>query len=71
MRWLIEHVTRYIKRNERVDIDALDRKAEESIEQTVANQPKVNAVTSWLERRQNQNGFGEDFEYTLRPKEAR
>ena len=31
---------------------------------------RVNATASWLERRQTQNGFGQDFEYTLRPRSS-
>lgn len=31
---------------------------------------RLNALASYLERRRLQNGFGTDFEYTLRPKEA-
>lgn len=61
---------RFDKRSQ-LDVDALDRKFDASLDQTAANQPKVNAITSWLDNRKNQNGFGEDFEYTLRPKEAR
>lgn len=45
-------------------------KAEESLELVKAQQPRVNLITAYLERRKNQNGFGEDFEFTLRPKEV-
>lgn len=48
--------------------DELIRKAEESLRQTTRQQPHVDRITSWLQNRENQNGFGEDFEYTLRPK---
>lgn len=50
------------------DPDDLIRKAEASIRQTERQQPQVDRLTSWLKTRENQNGFGEDFEYTLRPK---
>lgn len=50
------------------DPDALIRKAEASLRQTRNQQPHVDRMTSWLENRNIQNGFGEDFEYTLRPK---
>ncbi len=33
-----------------------------------SQQKHVTAVSSWLERRKNQNGFGEDFEFTLIPR---
>lgn len=32
--------------------------------------PKLTALANYLERRRLQNGFGSDFEYTLRPREA-
>lgn len=32
--------------------------------------PRLTALATYLERRRLQNGFGSDFEYTLRPKEA-
>lgn len=50
------------------DPDALIRKAEASLRQTESQQPHVDRITSWLKHRESQNGFGEDFEYTLRPK---
>lgn len=31
----------------------------------------VNMLTSWLTNRKDQNGFGEDFEFTLIPRRAR
>lgn len=52
----------------RVDAEALEKKAEESLNSTAAKQERVNYLTNWLESRNNKNGFGEDFEYTLRPK---
>lgn len=45
--------------------------AQVAAEQLKVQQPHVNAVALWLERRHSQNGFGEDFEITLRPKGAR
>lgn len=56
------------KHESRIDPDALTLKAEQSLRETEKKQPHVNAITSWLRRRDGQNGFGEDFEYTLRPK---
>lgn len=61
----------FIKRknkSNRSDPDALVRKAEASLRQTESQQPHVDRITMWLRNRDNQNGFGEDFEYTLRPK---
>ncbi|WP_291053751.1 hypothetical protein [Herbiconiux sp.] len=58
-------------RHPRIDPDELTAQADESMRRVAAQQPHVNALTSWLEARKDQNGFGEDFEYTLRPKEAR
>lgn len=57
-----------IKRTSHINPEELTRKAEESLKQTQAQQPKVNALTTYLENRKNQNGFGEDFEYTLKLK---
>lgn len=56
------------KDTHRVDPDELIRKADKSIYETAHKQAHVTALATWLERRNNQNGFGEDFEYTLRPK---
>ena len=50
------------------DPDVLIRKAEASLRKTESQQPHVDRITSWLKQRENKNGFGEDFEYTLRPK---
>lgn len=55
----------------RVDPDALTKKASESIAKTRAQQPRVNAFSRFLGTRLDQNGFGEDFEYTLRPRGAK
>lgn len=45
--------------------------AKEAAEQLSSQKTQVHAVAAWLERRANQNGFGEDFEYTLRPRGAK
>jgi hypothetical protein len=47
------------------------RSAYEAARELKQQEPKVNAITNWLERRHRQNGFGEDFEYTLRPRGVR
>jgi hypothetical protein len=58
------------KNPSRIDPAELERVATDSLDKVRKQQPRVNALTSYLERRKNQNGFGEDFEYTLRTKEA-
>lgn len=58
-------------RGKRIDPADLTRKADESLRTTSGQQERVNMLTEYLERRKNQNGFGEDFEYTLRPKGTR
>ena len=55
-------------RPERPDPNDLIRQAEESLRKTESQQPHVDRITKWLNKRENQNVFGEDFEYTLRPK---
>lgn len=62
---------RWFKRHHpRVDPDELARTAEESMEETRSRQAHVNALTNYLNNRQGQNGFGEDFEITLTPRSA-
>lgn len=58
------------KHPSRIDPDEVERVATDSLAKVRKQQPRVNALTSYLERRKDQNGFGEDFEYTLRTKEA-
>lgn len=41
---------------------------EEAAEQLRSQKTQVNAVSSWLETRKQQNGFGDDFEVTLIPR---
>ena len=53
------------KQSERVDPDALLLKANESLRKTKARQPKVNFLVSWLDKRSEDNGFGEDFGFVL------
>lgn len=52
----------------RVDPDELIQKAEESLRKTESQTIHVNQLTTWLKNREMKNGFGDDFEYTLRPK---
>lgn len=53
------------KVDKRVRPEELARLAEESLNETKRQQVKVNIITSYLNQRRNQNGFGEDFEITL------
>ncbi len=62
------YFTKRKNKSKRSDPEALIRKAEASLRQTESQQPHVDRITSWLKLRESQNGFGEDFEYTLRPK---
>lgn len=57
-------------KRQRVDPEDLISKAEASIRKTKEQQPRVNAISLWLNNRNLINGFGDDFEYTLRPKKA-
>lgn len=58
------------KRSSRVDPQEISRVAKESLAETRSQQDKVNHITAYLDNRKNQNGFGEDFEFTLRPRRA-
>ena len=58
------------KKRHRLDPADVDKKADESLEYSAQNEDKVNVIIDFLQKRKNQNGFGEDFEITLRPKEA-
>lgn len=60
----------FSKREPRIDTDALERQAEESLQLVKEQQPHVTALTTWLNNRKGQNGLGEDFEITLRPGRA-
>lgn len=58
------------KKDDRVDPVELSRIAQESLAETRSQQAYVNTITAYLDRRKGQNGFGEDFELTLRPRRA-
>lgn len=59
------------RRKPRVDPAELSRIAEASLRETRDQQEHVNALTSYLENRKGQNGFGEDFDVTfLRPRRS-
>ena len=55
---------------EAVDPQVLVDQANEINEKLEREGPRLTALATYLERRRLQNGFGTDFEYTLRPKEA-
>lgn len=59
------------RKKSRVDPREAIRLAEEASEQIRSQQPHVDALNGWLERRKNINGFGQDFELTLIPKGTR
>lgn len=59
------------KPSRRVENQKIRESAYTAARQLKAQEPHVNFIASWLIKRRHQNGFGEDFEYTLRPREAR
>lgn len=58
------------KHPSRVDPAELERAATDSRAMVRQQQPRVNALTAYLNWRSKENGFGDDFEYTLITKEA-
>lgn len=61
----------FSRRTPKVDPAELDKQTEFVLEKLHREGPHMNAVAAYLERRKNQNGFGDDFEYSLIPKEAK
>lgn len=55
----------FSKHPARIDPDELERKATDSLAKVQSQQPRVNALTSYLAERKDRNGFGNDFEITL------
>lgn len=53
-----------------VDPQVLIDQATEINEKLEREGPRLTALATYLERRRLQNGFGNDFEYTLRPKKV-
>jgi hypothetical protein len=51
-----------------VDPEVLVKQATEISEKLEREGPRLTALAAYLEKRRLQNGFGSDFEYTLRPK---
>ena len=58
------------QRKRKADQNELLVRANKAADQLEKQKPKVNNISNWLEHRKDQNGFGEDFEYTLRPRRA-
>jgi len=56
------------RRHDRIVADQITAAAVAAKTQLELQQPHVNAITRYLERRKNVNGFGADFEWTLQPK---
>lgn len=54
----------------RVDPHEMKRIAEQSLKESTANQPIINRLTSWLNTRNEENGFGRDFDVTVIAKEV-
>jgi hypothetical protein len=62
---------KWFKKKPRTDPDLISAQADAATEKLRTQQPQVNALTGYLDRRKDANGFGHDFEWTLKPKESR
>lgn len=63
-------IKKLLRRNPRVDPTELDKQTD-AVNATLKREgPRMNNIAAYLEKRKDQNGFGSDFEYTLRPKES-
>lgn len=62
-------IKKLFHRNQRVDPTELNKQTDEVNATLKREGPRMNAIASYLEKRTNQNGFGEDFELTLIPRE--
>lgn len=58
-------------RKKKARIKDLHQQTTDAQAQLNSQKPKVNALSTYLTKRSNQNGFGLDFEYTLRPRGTR
>lgn len=58
------------RRSVRVDPVELDKQTAEVQAMIEREGPRMHAVANYLEKRKNQNGFGTDFEYSLKPRRA-
>lgn len=53
------------------DAEAISAQADAATEKLRTQQPRVNALANYLDRRKESNGFGDDFEWSLIPKESK
>lgn len=60
-----------LSRKDRAKIKELRKAEQEAAAKLNSQKTRVTAVATWLHNRTNQNGFGVDFEYTLRPRGSR
>lgn len=65
---MFKKLKKWLFRNDLAD-DILN-KSEKSIKETQRNQERVDTISIYLNERRIRNGFGEDFEYTLRPRKG-
>lgn len=54
----------------KVDPQELNQQSAEILDKLEKDGPRMRAIAAFLENRRDQNGFGTDFEYTLRPRRA-
>ena len=57
-------------RRPRVDPKELDKQTEQVNTVLREQGPRMNAIATYLTNRKDKNGFGSDFDITLRPKES-
>jgi hypothetical protein len=63
-------IKKALRQSERVDPTELDKQTD-AVEAVLKNEgPRMNAIAAYLTARNGKNGFGSDFEFTLRPKES-
>lgn len=60
----------FLRRSNIVDPEDINKQTAEVNLKLEREGPRMNALATWLENRKDKNGFGTDFEYTLRPKGA-
>lgn len=63
-------IKKILRKKVRVDPSELDKQTAEVNATLQREGARMNSIASYLEKRKDQNGFGSDFEYTLRPKES-
>jgi hypothetical protein len=63
-------IKKFFRRETRVDPNDLISQTKEVNATLKREGPRMNSIAAYLEKRKDQNGFGSDFEYTLRPKET-